>query len=172
MDQVEGAVPSQAPREGPFHKWRDGRKRRRAELRSAREHEGGLAANLGLAGEIMLDRLADREGIVLPVASMDDARRRWLYAERIESAQYGEGVSYLLADTDRDARSLLEEPRVGALYPDYEEATFRLNPLTADDAVAIRDATTASEADIDPERLRSAVRAWFERVSTMAQTQV
>ena len=118
----------------------------------------------------MLDRLDDGEGLVVPVASADDGRRRWLYAERIESSHYGEGISYLLADTDCGACSLLEEPKIGALYPDYEEATFRLNALTADDAVAVRDASTASEAPIGPERLRSAVRDWFERASTMVAT--
>jgi len=170
MDQAEGTVSSRTARQGPFHRWRAGQRRVRAEFRSAREHERVLGANLGLAGELMLDRVADREGIVVPVASIDDPRRRWLYVGRIESSHYGEGVSYLLAVTAPDARSLLEEPKIGALYPDDEEATLRLNALTADDAVAIRDASIASEAGIDPERLRSAARAWFDRASTMVQT--
>ncbi len=115
----------------------------------------------------MHDRLIDREEIVVPVASIDDARRRWLCAKRVENGMYGEGISYLLVDTDHGAHSLLEEPRIGALYPDYEEATVRLNALTSDDAVAVRDASAAPAADIDPERLRSAVRDWFEGASTM-----
>jgi len=167
MNQAEKAVPTWEARPGPFHRWRAARKRSRAELRSAREHESGLAANLGLAGEIMLDRLIDREEIVVPVASIEDARRRWLYARRVESSLYGDGISYLLVDTDHGAHSLIEEPRIGVLYPDYEEATVRLNALASDDAVAVRDASAAPEADIDPERLRSAVRDWFEGASTM-----
>ena len=167
MNEAEGAVPTWEARQGPFYRWRAARRRSRAELRSAREHESGLAANLGLAGEIMLDRLSDREEIVVSVVSTDDARRRWLYAQRIQSNHYGEGISYVLADTDHGARSLLEEPRIGVLYPDYEEATVRLNALTSDDAVAVRDASAGPDADIDPERLRSAVRDWFEGASTM-----
>lgn len=163
--QAEGAVPSRTAAQGAFLRWRTARRRSRAEVRSARDHESGLAANLGLAGEILLDRLAGREGIVVPVASKDDARRRWLYAERVERSHYGDGISYLLVDTDPGAGTVLEEPRIGALYPDYEEATLRLNGLTADDVIAVRNATTAAEADIDTERLQFAVRAWFERAS-------
>jgi len=168
MDRAAEDGPSRVARQGPFHRWQAGRRRTRAKFRTAIEHEGVLAANLGLAGEVLFDRLADREGIVLPVASSDDARRRWLYAEPVESRHYGEGVSYLLVDTDADARSLLEEPKLGALYPDYEEACFRLNALSPEDAVAVRDAGTSAEADIDSEQLRSAVRAWFERAATTA----
>lgn len=170
MDQEQGDVVSPAAHQSPFQRWQAGRRQRRAELRNDREREGGLAANLGLAAEIMLDRLDDGEGLVVPVAATDDGPRRWLYAERIESSHYGEGISYLLADTDRDARSLLKEPTVGALYPDYEEATFRLNALTAEEAIAVRDASTASKAAIDPEWLRCAVRNWFERASTVVPT--
>jgi len=168
MDKAEGDVSPRAAGRNPFRRWQAGRRRRQAALRSVRDHEGALAANLGLAGEVLFDRLAGRDGIVLPVASSDEARRRWLYAEPVESRHYGEGVSYLLVDTDADARSLLEEPKLGALYPDYEEACFRLNALSPEDAVAVRDAGTSAEADIDSEQLRSAVRAWFERAATTA----
>ncbi len=62
-------------------------------------------------------------------------------------------------DTDPGAGTVLEEPRIGALYPDYGEATLRLNGLTADDVIAVRNAATAAEADIDTERLQFVVRA-------------
>lgn len=158
-----------AIRRGLFPQWQAARKRTRAELRSVRAQEIALAANLGRAGELPLDRLSDRERMVLPVAPAHSGRRRWLYAERIESSHYGEGVSYLLAETDGDARSLLAEPVIGALYSAYEEATFHLNALAAEDAIAVRDASAAPEADLDPERLRSAARAWFERSAASSE---